>query len=483
MPKVSKYISSLLLIFIGLSEFISAQGPLFEVKSLSLNLANSSQIAPVLYKDGIIFCSDRRISSVKQTTTYNDDHLYNIFIAERKDTARWSVPQEIKVTSASILYGGPLCIAPDGKTVYFTSAVLSGKAARNRNVKNPLGIFMGELSGTDIINVIPFEYNDPLNTYNVGHPSISRDGKYLFFASDKAGGQGGSDLYYCELINSKWSAPVNLGSKVNSSSKEDYPYMHPTGRLYFSSDRLGGLGGLDIFYTTLSMGSWQDPVALPPQINSASDDFAFVAEDNLQTGYFTSTRNRNNDEIFKFSSNIIRKVNCDSLQENNYCYEFFDSNAVNMVKSDTAKFPFIYTWYFGDGAIAEGVHTEHCYLIPGRYEVRLDVLNTITKKVKKDEKIIPVEVREIEQPYISAPGTWTTGKQLKLNADSTNLPGWDIRLYYWNFGDETVAIGKEVNKTFLKPGSYDIQLIVTSNPGADGIIKEKCVLKNINVIR
>ena len=72
---------------------------------------------------------------------------------------------------------------------------------------------------------------------------------------------------------------------------------------------------------------------------------------------------------------------------------------------------------------------------------------------------------------------------MKLNADSTNLPGWDIKQYYWNFGDETVAIGKEVDKIFLKPGSYDIQLIVTSNPDAAGVIKEACVMKNINVIR
>jgi hypothetical protein len=478
MPKVLKYILNLIMIFIGSAELISAQGPLFEVKPLSFNLANSSQIAPVLYKNGIIFCSDRRISSVKQTTTFNDERLYNIFFTESKDTARWNIPLEIKVTSSSVVYSGPLCIAPDGKTVYFTSGVLQGRATRKTNVKNPAGIFIGELSGTDITNVKPFEFNDPLNIYNVGYPSISRDGKYLFFASDKVGGQGSSDLYYCELINSKWSTPVNLGSKVNSPSRENYPYMHPSGRLYFSSDRPGGLGGFDVYYTTLSMGSWQDPVLLPEQINSSSNDFAFVAEDNLQTGYFTSNRGRKNDEIFKFSSKIIRKVKCDSLQYSNYLYEFIDENAT---KLDTVLF--LYTWHFGDGTSADGVKTEHLYNGPGKYIIRLDVVNLLTKLVKKDEKIIPLEIPDLVQPYISAPAIGKTGTQLNLNADSTNLPGWDIKQFYWNFGDETVAIGKQVSKTYLKPGSYDIQLIVSSNPDANGVSKEACVMKNINVIR
>ena len=477
MPKVAKYILNLLLIFLGLSDIVSAQGPLFEVKPISFNLANSSQIAPVLYKDGIIFCSDRRISSVKQTTTFNDERLYNIFLAERKDSS-WNAPHEIKVNAGSMIYSGPLCIAPDGKTVYFTSGVLQGRAARKRNVKNPAGIFIGELIGPEIINVKPFEYNDPLNMYNVGYPSISKDGKYLFFASDKAGGQGSSDLFYCELINNKWNAPVNLGSKVNSPSKENYPYMHPSGRLYFSSNRPGGLGGFDIYYTTLSMGSWQEPVRLPEQINSSSNDFAFVAEDNLQTGYFTSNRDRSNDGIFRFSSKIIRKVNCDSLQYPNYLYEFIDQNAT---KFDTI--PFLYTWHFGDGTSADGVKTEHLYSGPGIYIIRLDVVNLVTKQIKKDEKTIRLEIPDIVQPYISAPAVCKTGTQLKLNADSTNLPGWDIKQFYWNFGDETVAIGKVADKTYLKPGSYDIQLIVTSNPDAKGVSKEACVMKNINVIR
>ena len=476
MPGFLKYILLFIMISIRTISIVSGQAPIFVAKPMSFNSPVFSDIAPVLIKDGIIFCSDRRTSSIKGVTTFNDEKLYNIYFVERKDTSGWEKIQPVMSNNNPILYYGPLCLAPDGKTVYFTSGVLSGKAARRKNVTNPRGIFIGELSGTNILNVRPFEYNNP--KYSVAQPSISKDGKYLFFASDMPGGFGGSDLYYCELINSKWSTPLNLGNKVNSSSKENYPYMHPSGRLYFSSDRPSGLGGMDIYYTTRRLGTWGEPEHLPPQINSASDDFAFVAEENLQTGYFASNRDRKNDDIFRFSSTLIRKLKCDSLQINNYCYEFYDENAV---KFDTI--PFLYRWNFGDGTQAEGVKADHCFKGPGNYSIRLDVVNLVTKEVQKNEKTIDLEIKDIEQPYISAPDICNTGMQIKLNADSTNLPGWDIKQYYWNFGDESVATGKEVTKVFLKSGNYNIQLIIKDVPNASGVIREACVSKNINVIR
>jgi hypothetical protein len=476
MQGVLKYIIILILISIRPIALIFGQSPVFLAKPMAFNSSISSEIAPVLVKDGILFCSDRKTSSIKEITTFNDEHLYNIYFAERKDTSGWGRPQEIKSIGNPVLYFGPLSLASDGKTVYFTSGILSGNAAKKKNVTNPMGIYIGELSGFDILNVRPFEYNNP--KYSVAQPSVSKDGKYLFFASNMPGGSGGSDLYYCEWINNKWNSPKNLGSKVNSSSRENYPFMHSSGRLYFSSDRPSGLGGMDIYYTTLSGGNWQDPVNLPPQINSAFDDFAFVAEESLQTGYFASNRDRRSYDVFRFSSTIIRKVKCDTLQQNNFCYEFLDENAV---KFDTI--PFRYQWDFGDGTKAEGVKAEHCFAGPGKYIVRLDVFNLVTNEIQKNEKTIDLDLKEIEQPFISGPGVCTTNTQIKLNADSTNLPGWNISLYYWSFGDETAATGKAVEKIFTKPGNYDIQLIVTASPDATGVIREACVFKNINVIR
>jgi hypothetical protein len=442
---------------------------------MPFNINGFSNISPVIVKDGIIFCSDKRFSGLTDRTGFDGRRLYNIYLVEKKDTSAYRKPQVIRSERSNKFNNGPLCFAPDGKTVYFTSEVETGKIAENKNFRNHSGIFITELSGADLISLRPFKYNDP--QYEVGQPSISKDGKYIFFASNMPGGQGGSDLYYCELVNGEWSSPVNLGPKVNSTAAENYPNMHPSGKLYFSSDRVGGIGRLDVYFTSLYNGSWEDPVLMPEPVNSTSDDFAFVAEDDLQTGYFSSNRRRE-DDIYQFESKIIRKASCDTLEENNYCYRFFEENAA---KYDTI--PFRYEWKFGDGSNATGSIVEHCYKTAGTYTVQLDVVNLVTKEVTYNEKTETLVVSEIEQPYISAPDKISTNQLITLSADSTNLPGWNIARYYWNFGDETVSIGKNVEKSYSKPGTYNIQLIVSTAPEPGANIREACISKNIIILR
>jgi hypothetical protein len=457
------------------AQVISQQPSVYSVKRMSFNISGFNNISPVIVKDGIIFCSDRRFSGIEDRTGFDGRRLYNIYLAEKKDTSGFKKPRVLKSDRSNKFNNGPLCLAPDGKTVYFTSEVETGKIAENRNFKNHSGIFIADLSGNDLLSIRPFKFNDP--KYDMGQPSISKDGKHLFFASDMPGGQGGSDLYSCELVNGEWSEPVNLGPKVNSPASENYPYMHPSGKLYFTSNRPGGIGNLDVYFTSLINGTWEEPYLLPEPINSRADDFAFVAEDNLQKGYFSSNRG-NEDDIYQFVSNIIRKASCNTLEENNYCYRFFEENAV---KYDTM--PFRYEWKFGDGNKATGPMVEHCFDGPGTYMVQLDVVNLITKEVTYNEKSERVVVTDIEQPYISAPDSVGTNQKIMFSADKTNLPGWNITQYYWNFGDETIGVGKNIEKSYIKPGTYNIQLILSAAPEPGGNAREACISKNIVVFR
>ncbi|HNY14392.1 MAG TPA: hypothetical protein PKI12_02550, partial [Bacteroidales bacterium] len=249
---------------------------IFKITRMSFSEGAFNEISPVIFRDGIIFCSDRRFSAVKDRKTFEGRRLYNIYYAEQKDSTKWSKPQEISTERSKLFNNGPLCIAPDGKTVYFTSDVETGKITRKRNFKNHNGIFTAELSGNTLVSMNAFQYNN--NQYDIGQPAISSDGKMLFFSSNMPGGQGGADLYYCELAGNKWNTPVNMGPRVNSGGNESFPFYHSSGKLYFSSDKPGGQGQLDVYYTTLSLGSWEDPIALPDPINSDADDFAFVAD-------------------------------------------------------------------------------------------------------------------------------------------------------------------------------------------------------------
>lgn len=476
MAKRTIYILILIFSVPGFSQQISAQQPsVYTIKRMPFNISGFNNISPVIVSDGIIFCSDRRYSGIEDRTGYDGRRLYNIYKAEKKDTSAYRKPKVIKSDRSNKFNNGPLCIAPDGKTVYFTSEVETSKIADNRNYKNHSGIFIADLSETQLQSIRPFKYND--NQYDVGQPSISKDGKHLFFASDMPGGLGGSDIYSCEFINGSWSAPVNLGPKVNSPQSENYPYIHSSGKLYFTSNRPGGVGNLDVYFTYLSDGVWEEPYLLPEPINSGADDFAFVAEDDLQKGYFASNRSRE-DDIYEFVSNIIRKTSCDSIQENNYCYRFSEENAV---KYDSL--PFRYEWKFGDGTKATGSVVEHCFDAPGTYAVQLDVVNLVTKEVTYNEKSETVVVKEVEQAYISTPDRIGTNQRITLSADSTNLPGWNISQYYWNFGDETIGVGKEIEKRYTKPGTYNIQLIVSTPSEKGASVREACVSKNIVVFR
>ena len=232
---------------------------------------------------------------------------------------------------------------------------------------------------------------------------------------------------------------------------------------------------MDVYFTFLNAGVWEDPVLLPEPINSKSDDFALVAGEDLLTGYFASNRS-SNDDIYQFSSTIIRKASCDSIVENSYCFRFQEENAV---KFDTL--PFLYQWNFGDDNSAEGAVVEHCYEGPGTYIVQLDVVNLITKQVMYNEKSDTLILTDIEQAYITGPDNASPGNRIDLTSEGTNLPGWKISQYYWNFGDETIAIGNKVDKTYSKPGVYNVQLIVSTEPEAGGMTRETCISKNIRV--
>lgn len=465
----------LLLMIVMVPVIARAQNPsIYDISRVSFSENAFSDIAPVIVKDGVMFCSDRRFSALKDRTSYDGRRLYNIYIAQKLDSSHWSRPKLLNSERIRQFNNGPLSVAPDGKTIYFTSEVETGKAAGKRKFRNKNGIFIAELSGTQLSAIKPFKYNSI--DYEVGHPCVSQDGKYLYFASDMPGGSGKSDLYYCENINGEWSKPVNLGTRINSPGVENFPFIHSSGQLYFSSDRPGGKGKLDVYSTSKYNDAWDDPVFMADPINSPSDDFAFVADDNLQTGYFSSNRSFD-DDIFSFSSTIIRKSTCDELIENSYCFRFFEENAI---KYDSI--PFIFRWDFGDGGRAEGSVVEHCFPGPGKYLVRLDVVNLVTKEVINNQKVDTLLIEDEIQPYISSPDNAAIGHIIKFDSRQTNLPGWQIAQYYWNFGDQTIAVGEIVDKKYDRPGTYNVQLILTSTPGPDGSTRQECVSKNIIIL-
>ncbi len=195
---------------------------------------------------------------------------------------------------------GPATFSRDGSRIYFTrNNYNAGKASKSSEGVNKLKLYTArQQNGTwTDIEELPFNNDE----YSVGHPTLSRDGQLLYFASDMPGGFGGTDLYVTQNQNGKWGKPLNLGSTINTKGSELFPFVDDAGNLYFSTDGRRGQGGLDIFYASLLNGTTvQGITTLEAPINSPKDDFGFITDARRQGGYFSSNRREGNDDIYRF---------------------------------------------------------------------------------------------------------------------------------------------------------------------------------------
>lgn len=144
-----------------------------------------------------------------------------------------------------------------------------------------------------------FPYNN--DAYSIGHPALSANGSFLFFASDMPGGYGGKDIWLCRRNATGWDTPENLGPEINTSGDEEFPYMRWDGILFFSSTGHNSLGGFDIFSAYYFSARWifKKPEGAP--LNSKGDDFGIIFTDAIH-GYFSSNREGGvgSDDIYKF---------------------------------------------------------------------------------------------------------------------------------------------------------------------------------------
>jgi outer membrane protein OmpA-like peptidoglycan-associated protein len=167
----------------------------------------------------------------------------------------------------------------------------------NEADENNLKIFKATLLNGEWKDLEEFPFNS--DDYSCGHPTLSEDGKTMYFVSDMPGGNGGTDLYVTTVKDGKWTEPVNLGSDVNTGGNEMFPYLHSDGSLYFSSDAHNSMGGLDVFITSHNGTRWLKPENLNYPLNSIKDDFGFSINNDNKTGFVSSSRSKS-DKMYSF---------------------------------------------------------------------------------------------------------------------------------------------------------------------------------------
>jgi len=276
----------------------------YDVKLVDKISAESPDFAAVYYKNGIVFSSTREDSKkplINFSGTNTDAALDYYFtdISVPVDSIKSPVPFG---NINTIYHEGPATFTKDFSRIYTTKTVASGKSMAAKRLKT-LQIYTSEKDSAgnwkEAVSAFPFNSS----SYSIGHPSISPDGKRIYFMSDMPGGLGGTDIYYSDLsTNGEWGKPVNIGTPVNTKGNELFPFISDENTLYFSSNMHPGMGKLDIFSSNLTDGSWSEPENLRTPINSIGDDFAFVKQNGFKRGFLSSDRfnGKGADDVYSF---------------------------------------------------------------------------------------------------------------------------------------------------------------------------------------
>lgn len=266
-----------------------------KVVNLSMN-SEKSDFGVAIYKNEAIFSSSREGSYL------------NLYSATRNQyTGQLDSPEKYGNTINSEFNDATFAFNKANDLVFFSRNHLTdkGKLEAENGKASHIMIMKGEMIDNQIKEIKPLSINN--SSYNCSHPFVSANGTKLYFASDKPGGFGGTDIYVVDLYNDgSTGTPINLGPKVNTPGSEMYPSISGD-TLFFSSDFFYGYGGLDVFYA-VSEGNnkYSIPQNVGKPINSNGDDFAFIQLKD-RTGYFSSNREggKGSDDIYWFNMKEI----------------------------------------------------------------------------------------------------------------------------------------------------------------------------------
>ncbi len=269
------------------------QMKLFDSKTMDIN-SDKSDFAAVLTNDNTLYFASAR-NTAKKTYGYNDEPYLDLYYATRNADGTYSKPMEVNGVNTKF-HDGPATLSADGNTMYFSSETFKdGQFDKDKSKKlkyGKVGLFKATKEGDKWTNIkaLPFNNKD----YNVGNPSLSKDGKTLYFSSDMPGGIGGSDIWKVAVNgDNDYGTPENLGNKINTEGRENFPFITDENKLYFSSEGRQGFGGLDVFVVDLNAGMEVKNVGMP--VNSEKDDFAFSFNTVNKVGFFSSNRGGQDD--------------------------------------------------------------------------------------------------------------------------------------------------------------------------------------------
>ena len=275
----------------------------YEVRRMDKFNSRRGEFSPMLAGDKydqLYFASSRSKDKDAKVSAITGQNNNNLFLVKQDEKGAWLAPVELEDEVNTEYDEGTPSFSPDGNTMYYTYCAQDpeGPCTAEIYISTRSSAKWGKGTRATIVK-------DSVTA--LGHPSISPDGKYLYFVSDAVGGFGGKDIFRARVAGNDFGPMENLGEEINTPGDEMFPYVRDSVTLYFASNGHPGMGGLDLFKATQdSTGKWKVENLGAP-INSMADDFGITFAGKEERGFFCSNRNdaRGYDHIYSFERPTI----------------------------------------------------------------------------------------------------------------------------------------------------------------------------------
>jgi len=404
----------------------------YEVTKTSIN-SGYSDFGPTLYKDNLIFASNRDTGSfTKRTHKWNGQPFLDLYQVSLSQVSEDKGNKYVKKFSRSLnthYHESTPTFTQDGKTVYFTRNNFNNGKYRGDNTGiNMLKIYKASLVNGKWTDAQELPFNS--DNYTVAHPALNLDDNRLYFSSDMPGTFGLSDLWYVSINDDgTYGTPVNLGRQINTEGRESFPFISTENDIYFASDGHPGLGGLDLFVTALGKnGEVSEILNLGEPANTSKDDFAFVINKEANLGFLSSNRGNTgiNDDIYMLKQ--LRKPSppCDILLSgivtDKDTGDYIEGATVSLYDTNSNLFKSIVT-----GSSASFVFIPDCDKI---YSIRAvkDGYNTSEKIITMPTTSAELEeILQLEKTLKPVNAGDDIAKILDLNPIYFNFDKYDIR--------------------------------------------------------
>ncbi|MBL7918907.1 MAG: hypothetical protein JNJ40_01255 [Bacteroidia bacterium] len=415
-----------------------------ELKTLNINTKKESEFSPFIIGKNFFYTSSQErkvgVTHMEKATQHQMLDIYKGYLSDSVTVL------DVKALTRKInnsVNQGSCYFDIESSRLYYSGDV----PAQSHYKKYKLAIFSSEFKDNE------FKYPKIeivlADTFSAGHPMLYKG--RLYFSANLAGGKGATDIYYAEKIDGQWANIKNC-TAINSPYHEYFPFIVNNEEIYFSSNRPGGYGKLDIYKCT-TIDSVNTIQNLGNPVNSKYDDFGVYIDSLQEGGYFSSDRKKGQDDIYYFKQTWPVFKNCKDPVVENYCYDLTEEKTLD---TDSLK-GYYYQWSFGDGTTEKGLSVKHCFPGPASYLINLNIIDSVTKVVFMSQATFDLKVDSIVQLKINCLDTVLQNKKFNINTDWTYLPDYIINGYYFEIDGKRMR-GKSHDQVFAEKGRHKVLL-------------------------